>query len=98
MLEWENAAILNESLKPLSCDVITGIHQSLDDIGFTQDCSLYLAQNDGTLIQYAACMGMYILQVAIVVFISRWSYATKKFVNDKPSTMHPVVGWYWWYI
>ena len=67
MLERENAAILNESLKPLSYDMITGMRQSLDDIGFTQDCSLYLAQNDGTLIRYAACMSMYILQVAIVV-------------------------------
>ena len=67
-------------MKPLSYDVITGMRQSLDDIGFTQDCSLYLAQNDGTLIWYAACMSMYILQVAIVVhvFISRWSYMQQR--------------------
>ena len=53
LLERENAAILNESLKPLSSDIITGLRQTLDDMGFTQSCSFYLTQNDGTLIRYA---------------------------------------------
>ena len=53
LLERENAAILNESLKPLSSDLIGGLRRSLDDIGFPENYSFYLTQNDGNLIRYA---------------------------------------------
>jgi N-methylhydantoinase A/oxoprolinase/acetone carboxylase beta subunit len=50
LLERENAAILNESLKPLCKETIEGFQKALtQDVGL--DCPFYLTQNDGTLIR-----------------------------------------------
>ncbi len=49
MLERENAAILNESLKSFAVKTITAFHKALKDLEL--DCPLYLTQNDGTLIE-----------------------------------------------
>ena len=49
LLERENAAILNQSLKPLARHTITAFRKALDDLGLT--CEFYLTQNDGTLIR-----------------------------------------------
>ena len=53
LLERENAAILNECLKPLCIKTISGFRSALLSMGLT--CPLYLTQNDGTVIneQYA---------------------------------------------
>ena len=48
LLERENAAILNECIKPLCLEVIKGFRKSLQDLSI--DCPLYLTQNDGTVI------------------------------------------------
>ncbi|XP_071082494.1 uncharacterized protein [Haliotis cracherodii] len=48
LLERENAAILNECLKPLCQRTIDGFRDALGSIGL--DCPLYLTQNDGTII------------------------------------------------
>ncbi|RDD44862.1 Hydantoin utilization protein A [Trichoplax sp. H2] len=48
ILERENAAILNESLKPLCYHTINAFRQALSDLNF--QCPFYLTQNDGTLI------------------------------------------------
>ena len=50
ILERENAAILNESLKPLSYHTICAFRKTLSDLNL--QCPLYLTQNDGTLIRY----------------------------------------------
>ena len=47
----ENAAILNESLKPLSIRTIQAFEVALQQLGLT--CPFYLTQNDGTLIRLA---------------------------------------------
>ena len=49
LLERENAAILNESLKPLASDTITAFRVALNKLGF--NCPFSLTQNDGTLIR-----------------------------------------------
>lgn len=48
LLERENAAILNECLKPLCRRTITGFKNALLSLNLT--CPLYLTQNDGTVI------------------------------------------------
>ncbi|XP_041376762.1 uncharacterized protein LOC121389227 [Gigantopelta aegis] len=48
LLERENAAILNECLKPLCKKTILGFHDALTAVGLT--CPIFLTQNDGTLI------------------------------------------------
>ena len=48
LLERENAAILNECLKPLSKKTIDGFANALSCLGL--NCPLYLTQNDGTII------------------------------------------------
>ena len=50
LLERENAAILNEALKPLARQTIQAFHSALSDLGL--NCPFYLTQNDGTLIRY----------------------------------------------
>ena len=57
-LERENAAILNESLKPLCKVTVTAFREALDKLGLA--CPFYLTQNDGTLIRYT-----YILELII---------------------------------
>ncbi|XP_064601180.1 LOW QUALITY PROTEIN: uncharacterized protein LOC135467341 [Liolophura sinensis] len=47
LLERENAAILNECLKPLCQQTIHGFQEALTDLGVT--CPFYLTQNDGTI-------------------------------------------------
>lgn len=49
LLERENAAILNEALKPLAQQTIQAFRSALDDLGL--NCPFYLTQNDGTLIR-----------------------------------------------
>ncbi|ESO90858.1 hypothetical protein LOTGIDRAFT_122683 [Lottia gigantea] len=48
LLERENAAILNECLKPLCQKTIDGFKKALSELGL--DCPLFLTQNDGTII------------------------------------------------
>lgn len=48
LLERENAAILNECIKPLCSEAISGFRASLKDLGL--DCPMYLTQNDGTIL------------------------------------------------
>lgn len=50
ILERENAAILNESLKPLCYHTICAFRKTLSDLNL--QCPFYLTQNDGTLIRY----------------------------------------------
>ena len=50
LIERENAAILNESLKPLCVKTVSAFRTALDKIGLT--CPFFLTQNDGTLIRY----------------------------------------------
>ncbi|PIK35200.1 hypothetical protein BSL78_27979 [Apostichopus japonicus] len=49
LLERENAAILNESLKPLCHKTIFALAQALKDLKL--DCPFFLTQNDGTIIR-----------------------------------------------
>lgn len=48
LLERENAAILNESLKPLCRETIHAFHQALQELDI--QCPFYMTQNDGTII------------------------------------------------
>lgn len=50
LLERENAAVLNESLKPLCQRTVSAFCVALSKLGLT--CPLYLTQNDGTIIRY----------------------------------------------
>ena len=50
LLERENAAIMNEALKPLAQRTVRAFRTALDDLGLK--CAFYLTQNDGTLIRY----------------------------------------------
>ena len=49
ILERENAAILNESLKDLATVTIKAFGDALQKLNIT--CPFYLTQNDGTLIR-----------------------------------------------
>ncbi len=53
LLERENAAILNECLKPLCQWTLMGLQEAVRDIGI--HCPMYLTQNDGTLVRYKQC-------------------------------------------
>ncbi|XP_052818306.1 uncharacterized protein LOC128244331 [Mya arenaria] len=48
LLERENAAVLNECIKPLCRKTITGFRLALNDLGMK--CPLFLTQNDGTIL------------------------------------------------
>ncbi|XP_067652722.1 uncharacterized protein [Haliotis asinina] len=48
LLERENAAILNECLKPLCKKTVEGFQTALASVGLS--CPIYLTQNDGTII------------------------------------------------
>lgn len=48
LLERENAAILNECLKPLSKKTLESFEKAINALGL--NCPLYLTQNDGTII------------------------------------------------
>lgn len=48
LLQRENAAVLNESLRPLCERTVEGFRRALNELGLT--CPFYLTQNDGTLI------------------------------------------------
>ncbi|XP_067651773.1 uncharacterized protein [Haliotis asinina] len=48
LLERENAAILNECLKPLCKKTVEGFQTALASVGLS--CPVYLTQNDGTII------------------------------------------------
>ena len=70
LLERENAAILNESIKPLAKVTIEAFRKALDRLDLT--CPFYLTQNDGTLIRYeftgrSLLLSVYIFLVSIVV-------------------------------
>ncbi|XP_053401722.1 uncharacterized protein LOC123549025 [Mercenaria mercenaria] len=49
LLERENAAILNECIKPLCLKTVNGFRSALDDLGLK--CPMYLTQNDGTILE-----------------------------------------------
>ena len=51
LLERENAAIFNESLKPLCYRCIRAYGEAMTELQLK--CPLYLTQNDGTLVRYA---------------------------------------------
>lgn len=48
LLERENAAILNECIKPLCSQTIKGFREALNKLGLR--CPMYLTQNDGTVL------------------------------------------------
>jgi len=50
LLERENVAVLNESLKSLALATVREFERALLDMGIR--CPFYLTQNDGTLIRY----------------------------------------------
>ena len=50
LLGWENAAVLNERLKPLCKKTVTAFFEALRTLGLK--CPFYLTQNDGTIIRY----------------------------------------------
>lgn len=50
LIERENAAILNESLKTLAKATITAFEEALAQLEIR--CPFYLTQNDGTMIRY----------------------------------------------
>ena len=52
LLERENAAVLNESLKPLCKRTVGAFCSALRNLGLK--CPFYLTQNDGTIIRYVA--------------------------------------------
>ena len=49
ILERENAAVLNESLKDLASETIKAFGEALEKLNIK--CAFYLTQNDGTLIR-----------------------------------------------
>ena len=61
LLERENAAILNESLKPLAKETITAFRAALTKLGFS--CPFSLTQNDGTLIRLGS---VWLVNIAII--------------------------------
>ncbi|KAH9504670.1 hypothetical protein Btru_062546 [Bulinus truncatus] len=62
ILERENAAILNECLKPLCKKTISGFKTALEEIGI--DCPFYLTQNDGTIISSEGVLDQPVLTFA----------------------------------
>lgn len=63
LLERENAAVLNESLKPLCHRTVKAFCGALSELGLK--CPLYMTQNDGTIIRYNTKLGF--------LFISSWN-------------------------
>ena len=64
ILERENAAVLNESLKELAAITIKAFGEAL--LQFNIKCPFYLTQNDGTLIRYT----LYILHTINCKYLS----------------------------
>ncbi|MCJ8324288.1 MAG: hydantoinase/oxoprolinase family protein [Rhizobiales bacterium] len=62
LLERENAAIINASLKPLAAEVIEAFGQLKAALGF--DCPLYFTRNDGTLIEASEVLRLPVLTFA----------------------------------
>uniref|UniRef100_A0A2C9JHJ5 Hydantoinase/oxoprolinase N-terminal domain-containing protein n=1 Tax=Biomphalaria glabrata TaxID=6526 RepID=A0A2C9JHJ5_BIOGL len=62
LLERENAALLNECLKPLCKKTISGFQTALDEIGVK--CPFYLTQNDGTIVSSEAVLEQPVLTFA----------------------------------
>ena len=54
LLERENAAVLNESLKPLCKKTVAAFCDALTTLGLK--CPFYLTHNDGTIIRYVALL------------------------------------------
>ena len=50
LLERENAAVLNESLKPLCRRTVAAFRKAFLTLGLS--CPFYLTQNDGTIVKY----------------------------------------------
>lgn len=48
LLERENAAILNESLKPYCQQTVTALEKELQQMGLR--CPFFFTQNDGTIL------------------------------------------------
>ena len=51
LIERENAAVLNESLKSLAKLTVTAFQKALAELNI--HCPFYLTQNDGTMIRYS---------------------------------------------
>ncbi len=62
LLERENAAIINASLKPLAKDVVKAFKKLQGSLGF--DCPLYFTRNDGTLIDAEEVLRLPVLTFA----------------------------------
>ena len=62
ILERENAAILNECIKPLCRETINGFRIALNDLGL--QCPFYLTQNDGTVLSEERAMQYPVLSFA----------------------------------
>eukprot|EP00118_Oscarella_pearsei_P002054 m.9338 g.9338 ORF g.9338 m.9338 type:complete len:991 (+) comp21278_c0_seq1:40-3012(+) len=62
LLERENAAILNECLRPLCQSTVASLRQALNNANLT--CPFYLTQNDGTVISAARASHFPILTFA----------------------------------
>lgn len=62
LLERENAALLNGTLRPLAVQVIDGFVAALDDVGL--EAPLYLSQNDGTVMNLETAREFPIVTVA----------------------------------
>lgn len=62
LLERENAAILNECIKPLCLKTISGLRSTLDDMGLT--CPIFLTQNDGTVLNESKVQQLPVLTFA----------------------------------
>lgn len=62
LLERENAAIMNASLRPLAATVATAIGKALADLGIA--APFFVSQNDGTLMSSAQLLEMPVLTFA----------------------------------
>ena len=66
LLERENAAVLNESLKPLCRKTVAAFCAALTNLGLK--CPFYLTQNDGTIIRYInSCKGLLFMMLVILI-------------------------------
>ena len=65
ILERENAAVLNESLKDLATVTIKAFGDALQKLNIK--CPFYLTQNDGTLIRFESiCTYVYMYMYVIL--------------------------------
>ncbi|MCF6322383.1 MAG: hydantoinase/oxoprolinase family protein [Rhizobiaceae bacterium] len=62
LLERENAAIINASLKPLAKEVVEAFQKLQGSVGF--DCPLFFTRNDGTLIDASEVLRLPVLTFA----------------------------------